>query len=101
MKHAIAMLAFSALSTTALAQVPREIATINQQGSLGTATIEQEIVTPPFFEASIFQGPGVGSRASIRQFGVDAHATINQSGDRQTARVVQNVDNGHISVTQG
>src|SRR4051812_1971070 len=100
MKRALEVLLFTAFSAATLPALAQHTATINQQGSSGTATIDQVIGIAPF-EANIVQGPGVGSRARIQQSGVDAQATINQSADRQSALVLQAVDGGHVTVSQG
>jgi len=100
MKRALEVLVVSALSAAALPALAQHTATINQQGSLSTATIDQLIGIPPF-EASIFQGPGTGNRAGIVQSGIEVHASISQYGDRQTASVRQDVDAAHATVSQG
>jgi hypothetical protein len=103
MKRVLASLALSVASAAALGQTypPQQTAIINQQGSLGTATVEQEFSTGPFHLAVINQGPGVGSRAAVSQTGAAGHVLINQTGDRQTVRVVQQVDGADVNVTQG
>jgi hypothetical protein len=101
MKRALAVLVLSTLSAAALPALAQNKATIEQQGSLSVATINQETGTPPPFEASIFQGPGVRNGAAIQQSGIDAHASISQYGDRQTASVLQAVDGGFVTVSQG
>jgi hypothetical protein len=101
MTRALRVLILSALSAAAVPALAQHTATISQQGSLGVATIEQEF-GPFSIVASIFQGPGVGSRATIEQLrSSDAQVSIRQFGDRQTATVRQvPVDGGHVTVTQ-
>jgi hypothetical protein len=103
MKRALAVLVLSTLSAAALPALAQNTATINQQGSLGVATISQGAAPASLaLEASIFQGPGVGSRAAVDQNGMDAQVSIRQFGDRQTATVLQApVDGGHVTVSQG
>jgi hypothetical protein len=102
MKHALAVLIVSTLWTVSLPGQAQNTVSIEQQGSLGTATINQDTTADygPSL-ASIVQGPGAGGSASILQTGVDAQTTIRQSGDRNTAQVQQAVDGGRSSLTQG
>jgi hypothetical protein len=99
MKRALQVLLFTAFSAATLPVLAQHLAAINQQGSGGTATINQVMGIAPF-EANITQGPGTGSDAAILQDGIDLHATINQTGDGQHAHVVQVADGARATVTQ-
>jgi hypothetical protein len=99
MKHALAALVVSTLSASVLPALAQSTATIEQQGSLGAATISQEPGLYPF-QASIYQGTGSMNGASIRQSGDDAQSFIKQYGDRNGAKIVQGTDGGLAKIWQ-
>ncbi|HWJ94740.1 MAG TPA: hypothetical protein VNT33_08445 [Telluria sp.] len=100
MKRSLKTLAFAAIWAATLPAMAQITASIQQDGSLGTATIFQDAGLRPF-EASIVQRSGVANRATLSQSGNDAHVAITQSGDRHVAEVAQQVDGGHVTVLQG
>jgi hypothetical protein len=103
MKRALSVFVFSTLSAASVSVMAQSgrTASIEQQGSLGTATIQQDIDNGPN-DISILQGAGAGNSAAIQQLdSMYVVSSIEQSGHRQTAQAWQWVDGGRLQLRQG
>jgi Curlin associated repeat len=73
---------------TDIEQIPDHYATIIQQGTGNTVSVEQRASDASLYSAAIFQN-GSDHQAGVRQYGEGHQATIDQKGSGDSAQVLQ------------
>lgn len=79
---------------------PGNVSVIQQNGSFGSASVEQQAILGAYANVTVVQQDGLSDSANVTQTGSQNGTSVAQHGDNETATVQQNGTNLNIQINQ-